>query len=117
MIYESDMEGRAGQPPELQFRYVEQLASQRLTRDRDDDGNMIWDDFDYMSHVLPAAEAFGINDLLGWKLPDRSDDYFMAECRNFRSAATQVSARIMYRYSTMPEKDPNTVALDAGDET
>ena len=113
MIYESDMEGRAGQPPELQFRYVEQLAAKRRANDRDDECNLIWDDFDYMSHVQPAAETFGIDELSGWKLPNRSDQYWMKECRSFRAEATRVSAKIMYRYATLTEIDPNTVALDA----
>lgn len=74
---------------------------------------MIWDDFDYMSHVQPAAEAFGIDELSDWKLPSRHDEYCLEACRNFRAEATRVSARMPYRYSTLPERDPNTVALDA----
>lgn len=117
MIYESDLEGRAGQLPELQFRYIEQLAAKRRASDRDDEGNMLWDDFDYMSHVQPAAEAFGIAELHNWELPSRGDEYCLEKCRNFRAEATRISAKILYRYATLPEKDPNTVALDAETKT
>lgn len=112
MINESDLEGRAGQPPELQFRYIEQLAAKRRANDRDDQGNLLWDDFDYMSYVQPAAEAFGIVGLSGWELPSRGDEYCMEQCSNFRAEATLVSVGNLYRYATIPERDPNTVALD-----
>ena len=115
MITEEDLAGAAlaGMEPELQFRFIEQIAVKRLISERDDNGNQIYDDFDYMSVVLEAAHVFNIVDLLEWQMPRRtgSDDWTW-QCRDFRAEATRISQRILFQHASRPEKDPNTVALD-----
>src|SRR5262249_39544627 len=88
-------------------------AAQRLVRDRDNDGNFIFDDFDFMSSVLGAARIFGIDELLQWQMPRRGDNEdWQWQWRNFRADATRISQRILFEYASRPEKDPNPVALD-----
>src|SRR4029077_3479873 len=115
MITEEDLAGAAlaGMEPELQFRFIEQIAVKLLITERDDNGNQIYDDFDYMSVVLEAAHVFNVVDLLEWQMPRRtgSDDWTW-QCRDFRAEATRISQRILFQHASRPEKDPNTVALD-----
>jgi hypothetical protein len=114
MITEEDLSGAAlaGMEPELQFRFIEQIAAKRLIGERDHDGNQIYDDYDYMSSVLEAARVFNITGLLDWEAPRRADDNWQWACREFRAEATRVSQRILFQHASRPEKDPNTVALD-----
>jgi len=115
MINEEDLAGAAlaGKEPKQQFRFIEQLAAKRLEGARDSNGEQLFDDYDYMSSVLEAARVFGIAELSKWKMPDRSGVDWRMDCRNFRAEATRVSQRILFEYATRPERDPNTVALDA----
>lgn len=117
MINEDDVAKHYGLPPEQRFYLTERLARQRLADAREAAaGTTDWptfDEFDYMIEVLAAAEAFGIEDLVGWQLPEGGDDRSRDFCRRFRGEATKVSQRLMLKYAGVPSPDPNTVALDA----
>ncbi|WP_139247897.1 hypothetical protein [Hyphomicrobium sp. CS1GBMeth3] len=113
MIDEDDLADAAlhAKEPTQQFRYVERLALRRLQTTTNFDETHVFDDFDYMSAVLPAAQAFGISELADWKLPSRSEDEWAMICRDFRAAATMISQRIMFEHAARATSDPNTVAL------
>lgn len=114
MIDEDDLAKAelAGKQPAQQFRYIERLALKRLG-ERYPDDTPLFDDFDYMSAVLPAAQVFGISELANeWSLPSRNGDW-QDICRNFRAQATMVSQRIMFEHASESKTDPYSVALDA----
>jgi hypothetical protein len=117
MINEEDVAKHYGLPLEQRFYLTERLARQRLADARTAvAGSNDWptfDEFDYMIEVLAAAEAFGIEELGDWRLPQDNDDRSRDICRSFRGEATKVSQRLMLKYAGVPNPDPNTVALDA----
>jgi hypothetical protein len=98
--------------PETRFRFLERLAADRLLHTRDDNGNHVFDDYDYMSSVIEAARVCGIDELTDWDMPARSSDKWEWICRNFRADATRISQRILFEHASRPVADPNTVALD-----
>jgi hypothetical protein len=114
MINEKDLEGAAlaGMDPETRFRFLERLAADRLLHTRDDNGNHVFDDYDYMSSVIEAARVCGIDELTDWDMPARSSDKWEWICRNFRADATRISQRILFEHASRAVADPNTVALD-----
>lgn len=97
--------------PEQRFRFVEQLARKRLETERDENGGAFYDNHDYMSIVLPAAQTWGIAELNEYTLPSRANDSCIWICANFRSDATRISNRILFEQLSRPARDPNTVAL------
>ncbi len=116
MISEEDAATHVGLKPEQRFYLTERLARDRLANARQEagrNGSPEYDEFDYVIEVMAAAEAFGIPELHGWRLPSHSDDEAQAICRNFRAEATKVSQKLMLKYAGVPSHDPNTVALDA----
>ena len=50
-----------------------------------------------MGDVLAAAEELGVEELSGWKLPDREDGYALRTCRNFRQDAKRVALKLNIR--------------------
>ncbi len=117
MINEEDAAKHAGLLAEQRFYLVERLARARLAEAREAvKGPNEWpvfDDFDYMIEVLAAAEAFGIDELSGWLIPQGSDARDQDECRSFRAHATKVSQRLMFKCAGVPNPDPNSVAFDS----
>lgn len=114
MITEEDLAnaGLTGKSPEQQFRYIEQCAAKHVTQDRYPNDEFIYDEHDYMSAVLAAAQVFEIDELKDWQLPSRGEANWAAVCSNFRSEATLVSQRILFRYAVKQQDDPNSVALE-----
>ncbi len=101
MIFEEDLEELEGLEPEQKFCKCERLARQRLGEARFN-GNPNqpdeYNDYDYAVSVLAAAEEFGVEELLDFKLPWRGDDDWQDKCVMFRAEATRVSTRFLLRY-------------------
>lgn len=115
MITEEEAAKHAWLPSEQRFYMVERALRMRLDQARqeaDPDGNVFFDVNDYMIEVSAAAEAFGIDELANWEIPDPNDQYAFAVCRRFLAAATKVSQKLMYKYAGR-DQDPNTVLLSA----
>lgn len=98
--------------PEQKFRLVEQIAARRLATEFSDQGHALYSDYDYMCSVLGAAQAFEIEELTGWKIPDQRDEDASDYCRAFRGEATRVSQRLLFQHAAQTERDANTVAVN-----
>lgn len=119
MIELEDIDTLAGLSPEQKFCAVEQLARRRLVesqseaeRASDEARQHIepqYTEHDYASAVSAAAQEFGIVELADFDLPSPFHASAEGICRAFRSKATQLSQRLLFRHGTKNA----TVALDA----
>lgn len=119
MITEEDAARHVGLPSDQRFYLTERLARERLAQARQEAGQNDWpafDEFDYMIEVIAAAEAFGVLELQNWELPEDNDDRAKNYARRFRSEATKVSQKLMFRYAGVQVGDPNTVGLDPAEK-
>jgi hypothetical protein len=103
--------------PDLAFVRLEDMARQEL-EDRWEQGNSVstseasqWA-LDYMSDVLAAAEAYGVEALLKWKLPGgHDDDEEYKYCHGFRQEARRVARQLHIR--AIRRERGHLVAFDA----
>ena len=88
MIFEHDIEKFSGLTSEQKFYKIESLARRRLEELRKNTYSnepVLYNEYDYATAVIAAADAFGIDELAKSDLPSPSDDNSEAECRMFRA--------------------------------
>lgn len=100
MITQDDLVQLRGLPPEQQFYILEQIAREKLQAS-DPNNASSYDDHDYMTDILAAAGAFGIEELTErFKIPSNADGDWLDVCRSFRAEATLISQQLMIRYGS-----------------
>jgi hypothetical protein len=101
---------------DLAFVRLEELARQELEQtwaEEERTGNPAGTacEFDYMSHVLAAAEECGVEELMKWETPSVGDEDARVVCRNFRQDAKRVALKLNIR--ALRRAKGYTVAFDA----